>query len=158
MADELRNLLKSQNISTLKPVNIKAVGGAVFPDVPAADDLNDFDQIVNAWQQVHVPTYGQPIPGTGAANFWESNTDNYASTNELWSVVAVSITSTAVAVTGYLNLGGIPIAFVEDAPSGVTMISIPSNVVIDAAVGLAFVGSFETTDVALNAITFTLVQ
>ena len=66
MADELRNQLKSQNINTLTADSIASVGGEVFPDVPAAQDLNDFDQIVNAWQQVHVPTYGNPIPGSGA--------------------------------------------------------------------------------------------
>ena len=67
MVDELRNLLKSQDLSNLFASSIKNVGGSVFPDEPAAVDIEIFTSIINAWQRVHVPSYGTPIAGSFAS-------------------------------------------------------------------------------------------
>jgi len=62
---ELRNILKDINLSTITAANLKDIGGAVFADLTAKRDLEDLGKIVNAWQNVHVPAFGQPIPQTG---------------------------------------------------------------------------------------------
>jgi len=62
---ELRNILKDINLSTITATNLKDIGGAVFADLTAKRDLEDLGKIVNAWQNVHVPAFGQPIPQTG---------------------------------------------------------------------------------------------
>ena len=65
MANELRNLLKSQDLDTVKPTSFKQVGGVVFPDEGTAQDLQDFNQVVDSFKAVHLPTNGAVcIPGT----------------------------------------------------------------------------------------------
>ena len=65
--DEIRNQFKNQSLATLVASSIQIVGGRVFPDQPAITDLESFKAVVQSWQGVHVPTYGQPIPASGAA-------------------------------------------------------------------------------------------
>ena len=65
--DEIRNQFKNQSLATLVASSIQVVGGRVFPDQPAITDLESFKAVVQSWQGVHVPTYGQPIPASGAA-------------------------------------------------------------------------------------------
>ena len=65
MDTEIRNQLKNQSFDNVLPAALKQVGGVVFPDNPSVDDQLAFSQIVNAWQAVHTPTYGHPIPNTG---------------------------------------------------------------------------------------------
>ena len=64
MVDELRNQLKSQDLSNLLASSVANVGGSVFPDEPAAVDIEVFSSIIEAWQKVHVPSYGTSIAGS----------------------------------------------------------------------------------------------
>ena len=59
--DEVRNQLKSQNLSTVSPTAFGEVGGRVFPDNPSIADVNDLIQIVKGWRAVHLPSLGSPI-------------------------------------------------------------------------------------------------
>ena len=59
--DEVRNQLKSQNLSTVSPTSFGEVGGRVFPDNPSIADVNDLIQIVKGWRAVHLPSLGSPI-------------------------------------------------------------------------------------------------
>lgn len=64
---EVRNQLKSQDLSTLQATSLSTVGGRVFPDNAAVPDLRALVEVLNGYRAVHVPTYGQPIPGTSDA-------------------------------------------------------------------------------------------
>jgi len=64
---QIRNQLKSQDLSTLSASSIETVGGRVFPDNAAVPDLRALVEVLDAYRAVHVPTYGQPIPKTGDA-------------------------------------------------------------------------------------------
>lgn len=76
---QVRNQLKSQDLSTLEASSLATVGGRVYPDAQAIADLGALAHITEAWRAVHVPTYGAPIPGTGnvqsltaeAPNSWQ---------------------------------------------------------------------------------------
>jgi hypothetical protein len=59
--DEVRNQLKSQNLSTVSPTAFGEVGGRVFPDNPSIEDINALIQIVKGWRAVHLPSLGSPI-------------------------------------------------------------------------------------------------
>lgn len=59
--DEVRNQLKSQNLSTVAPTAFGEVGGRVFPDNPSIEDINALIQIVKGWRAVHLPSLGSPI-------------------------------------------------------------------------------------------------
>jgi hypothetical protein len=63
---DLRNLLKGQSITDTSADNLATIGGRVFLDGSAVAALNDLARIVESWRGVHVPTYGAPIPATGA--------------------------------------------------------------------------------------------
>lgn len=62
---EVRQQLRNQTLTDLTAESIATVGGRIFPDGTAIADLGALLQIVEAWRDVHVPTYGAPIPGTG---------------------------------------------------------------------------------------------
>ncbi len=112
MVDELRNLLKSQDLGNLLAPSIKNVGGSVFPDEPAAVDLDIFTSIINAWQRVHVPSYGTPIAGSFASVSVDgSETILTPSTNQVARVQAISLTNVGIApITLSVVLGSTTIA------------------------------------------------
>ena len=60
----VQNQLKSQSLDTVKPSAFKQVGGVIFPDSTANMDMSKLSAIVEAFQSVHSPNYGQPIPQT----------------------------------------------------------------------------------------------
>lgn len=64
---QIRNQLKSQDLATLSASTLETVGGRVFPDNAAVPDLRALVEVLDAYRAVHVPTYGQPIPGTSDA-------------------------------------------------------------------------------------------
>jgi len=64
--DELSNQLKNQNLGAVSPAAFLQVGAPVFPDDTTTTPLHAFQAIVSAYQAVHLPSFGQPIPQTGA--------------------------------------------------------------------------------------------
>tara|TARA_R110000751_G_scaffold72736_1_gene147336 strand:- start:552 stop:1040 length:489 start_codon:yes stop_codon:yes gene_type:complete len=60
----VQNQLKSQSLNTVAPSAFKQVGGDIFPDSTANMDMAKLSAIVEAFQSVHSPNYGQPIPQT----------------------------------------------------------------------------------------------
>ena len=58
---ELRNQLKSQNLSTVSPTAFGEVGGRVFPDNPSIADVNDLIQIVRGGRPVILLSLVSPI-------------------------------------------------------------------------------------------------
>ena len=64
---EVGNQFKSQTLSQLLTSSIKTVGGRVFPDPGASNDLISLTNVVNAWRATHAQAYGNAIPDTGTA-------------------------------------------------------------------------------------------
>jgi hypothetical protein len=79
--DELRNQLKSQNLSTVSPTAFGEVGGRVFPDNPSIADVNDLIQIVKGWRAVHLPSLGSPISKSATITSQTGNGDILQPTN-----------------------------------------------------------------------------
>ena len=79
--DELRNQLKSQNLSTVPPTAFGEVGGRVFPDNPSIADVNDLIQIVKGWRAVHLPSLGSPISKSATITSQTGNGDILQPTN-----------------------------------------------------------------------------
>tara|TARA_Y100000004_G_C8954706_1_gene430223 strand:+ start:1954 stop:2445 length:492 start_codon:yes stop_codon:yes gene_type:complete len=93
----------------MTPQNIKQVGGVVFPDRPAKFDLNDFCEIVKAFKDVHLPTYGQEIPNSNS--YFESSISSATTTkiltpaeNEVIVVKALELTSSEAGTDVVLRL------------------------------------------------------
>lgn len=112
MVDELRNQLKSQDLSNLLASSVANVGGSVFPDKPATIDLEVFTSIIDAWQRVHVPSYGTPIAGSfNSVSVDGSETILTPSTNQVARVQAISLENLGIApITVNLFLGTTTIA------------------------------------------------
>lgn len=64
---EVGNQFKSQTLSQLLTSSIKTVGGRVFPDLNASNDLSSLVTVVDAWRSTHAQAYGNAIPDTGVA-------------------------------------------------------------------------------------------
>jgi hypothetical protein len=62
---QVGNQFQSQTLSQLLSSSINTVGGRVFPDAGASNDLMALNQVVNAWRSTHAQTYGNPLPDTG---------------------------------------------------------------------------------------------
>lgn len=93
----------------MTPQNIKQVGGVVFPDRPAKFDLNDFCEVVKAFKDVHLPTYGQDIPGSNT--YFETSVSSATTTkiltpseNEVIVVKALECTSSEAGTDVVLRL------------------------------------------------------
>jgi len=61
---EVRNQLKSQDLDTVEPAAFKNVGGVIYPDQAARNNLEALRDITHGFQAVHLPTYGHAIPGS----------------------------------------------------------------------------------------------
>ena len=117
MAKELRNLLKSQDLDTVKPTSFKQVGGVVFPDEVAAADLDDFNKVVDSFKAVHLPTNGATcIPGTTVTTT-VTMTDSETSktlltgeTNTVREIISIWVESGKYSFGGaYLAMKGNPV-------------------------------------------------
>lgn len=73
---ELRNILKDFNLNQITPQNINDIGKAVYADKRAKSNLIDLNEIMTAWQMVHAPLSGQPIPSTSSLNYVSSDENN----------------------------------------------------------------------------------
>jgi hypothetical protein len=119
--DEIRSQFKSQNLDTLKPSGILQVGGPVFPDQPAIIDLNAFKSVVQSWQGVHAPAYGQPIPTTGATvSVSGAETVVSATGNQVKRVEYILLANGggSDALTGTVTIGTSPPISLHSLPDG----------------------------------------
>ncbi len=65
-AQEIQNQLKSQDLQTVSPSAFAQVGNPIFPDSSTVEGLQVLRHVVLSWASVHAPTYGHPIPQSGA--------------------------------------------------------------------------------------------
>jgi len=99
---EIRQQLRNQSLNDLLTSSINTVGGRIFPDDLAVIDMDAFNQIIKAWQQTHVATYGQVLPNTGVvATGIASGSGIEPGDNEVIEVIGVEVA----------NAGGAPIEF-----------------------------------------------
>jgi len=73
---ELRNILKDLNLGGITTANIKDIGQSVYADISAKKDVTDLNEIMTAWQMVHAPLSGQPIPSTSSLNYVSADENN----------------------------------------------------------------------------------
>ena len=137
----VQNQLKSQSLDTVNPEAFKQVGGVIFPDSTANMDMAKLVAIVEAFQSVHSPNYGQPIPNSGK-KFSRTDTGSIvtATGNEVRRVIAVSYTNASGApITLDLELDNTVIqAGAIVGPAETVVATIPDNLFIDVQLsGLA---------------------
>jgi len=62
--DDLLDPLRYENLREFTAANLEAIGGGVFTERDTLEHLRMLDLIAKAYQSVHLPTHGQPIPGS----------------------------------------------------------------------------------------------
>lgn len=131
--DEIRNQFKNQTLASLVASSLQVVGGRVFPDSPSIEGLDSFKAVVQSWQGVHVPTYGQPIPTTGEAETL-TGTGVFidASGNAVKRVHAITLKNSGEAAPIVVGL----------TQAGVSLIALPDGGVITPAGTIIISGPF----------------
>ena len=137
--DELSNQLKNQALETVSPAAFLQVGGPVFPDDTTVSPLHALSQIVTAYQAVHLPAFGQPIPKTGAVVSVDGAENLLVPTkSQVAKVEYISFTNLggAAPIIATLTLGGMNIGFPADYSTAITIppsttFSYPVSIVAD---------------------------
>lgn len=93
--DQLQNLTAAQ----ILPLQLSEAGGKVFVSQNARATQTDLANVVQFWRDVHAPTYGLPIPSSGASVAIVDTGDTLVDVlapgvNETFYVPALSITNT----------------------------------------------------------------
>lgn len=110
---EVRNQLKSQDLSTLEATSLSTVGGRVFPDNAAGPDLRALIEVARAWGATHAPANGGPIGGTDSTTTHQLQTDSVEAVftptgKQLARVMAVQVSNSGGApMTAQLFVGGV---------------------------------------------------
>jgi len=133
--DEVRNQLKSQNLSTVAPTAFGEVGGRVFPDSPSIADVNDLIEIVKGWRAVHLPSLGSPISKSCViTNQNGDGTILSPSGNEIYHVQNIAFTNGDVGASIYtaqiINAStgqSVPVNLNADASVGSNLLTLPSG-------------------------------
>jgi len=141
--DELRNLLKSQDLNTVAPASFQQVGGSVFPDQRAAFSLADFGSIVDAFRAVHLPSYGSAIPQSAkTASLNGDGTLLSVSGNAVAVVQAIQITTVGADPSSCkVNLNGVMVATANADPADTQPIVLAYPLIVDSGSPLTITGS-----------------
>jgi len=92
--DDLLSPLRYVNLKDIDPNSINRIGEGVFPELTTLDHLSILDLVTKAYQAVHLPTYGQPIPqSTNTATSTQSTIEATlltANNNETLEILSIS--------------------------------------------------------------------
>jgi len=147
--DELSNQLKNQDLGTVSPAAFLQVGAPVFPDDTTTTPLHAFQEIVGAYQAVHMPAFGNPIAQTGGVVSVDGAENLIVPEKaEIYHVQYISLTNGggAAPVIASVTLGGMALGF-DSGASYSTAVTIPPSttfsfpVSIDADLNLPLVVS-----------------
>lgn len=92
--DDLLDPLRYQNLRDYTLANLEAIGGGVFTERDTLEHLRMLDLIAKAYQSVHQPTLGMPIPQstltTTATLTTTEQTLLSAESNEVLEILSIS--------------------------------------------------------------------
>ena len=89
---DVRNQLQTLTGAEIVASQLSTVGGKIFTN--ATSSQVDVKDLTGWWRSVHVPTYGQPIPGSGTTATGSGDSPILAPiTNETALISALSLTN-----------------------------------------------------------------
>lgn len=137
---ELQNQLKNQSLDELLSSSLKEVAGVVFPDERADMDLTTFSSIVKHWRGVHVPAYGQSIPGSFAVVTVDgSETILSPSTNQVARIQTLTLTNAggAAPIAIQIKTGTAIILIADIGPAETQVMALIDTIFIDKNIPLS---------------------
>ena len=108
--DDLLSPLRYVNLKSIDPNSINRIGEGVFPELTTLDHLSILDLVTKAYQAVHMPTLGHPIPqSTVLTNVTlTSSSDSVtvvtAAANEVIEILGIGVKSAGDYETGGIAL------------------------------------------------------
>jgi len=130
--DDLLDPLRYNNLSNFELTDVRTIGGGVFAQLDTLEHLRVLDTVVKAYQSVHVPTFGHPIPNTsqihGASITTATDTKLITpSIGEVLKISALQFTSneagTSASIYIYDNVSNTNVLYWQSPslPSGTTI-------------------------------------
>lgn len=116
----IRDQLQNLTGSALEATQLATAGGRVYVSANAKKAQTDLLDVVEFWRSVHVPAYGQPIPGTATTNTGTGDSPILAtSTNQTAYVNGLSLTNNNATTPAdvSLTIDGVLVAVVNVPPS-----------------------------------------
>ncbi len=95
-ANDLINPLRYVNLKEINPDSINRMGEGVFPEPGTLDHLAIIDLVTKAYQGVHLPTFGKPIPqSTNSTTVTQTDSQTElnlltANNNEVLEILSIS--------------------------------------------------------------------
>jgi len=120
-----QNQIKATSIDSITPAQILQAGKPIFLGIADKADLQAINTVIDAYQGVHAPIYGQPIPLTGSVDTVDGSETLLApSSNEVRRVIAINATNTGggAPIVFDITLGGMIISFGNIAAPATTAI------------------------------------
>ncbi len=137
--DDLLDPLRYENLRDFTAANLEAIGGGVFTERDTLEHLRMLDLIAKAYQSVHLPTLGYPIPQSTEFTTATLTTSNTvvtlvtAGVNEVIEILGISVKNPSDYETGGVNLNiskdGNSYPFINLAAFDTFSASITTNVV-----------------------------
>jgi len=162
LPSQFNTLVQGLSIEAITPQQILAAGEPIFLDVRTTSDISSINTLIQSWSRIHVPTFGQPIPGSSARNTRVNAGDVVVATgNEVRMIVAVTYTNAGGApIVVDLTLGATELqAGIPVDPASTLVATIPSNVYVDSDIDLSVaIVSGDGADLTTAAVSFLVVQ
>ena len=106
--DDLLSPLRYVNLKSIDPNSINRIGEGVFPEISTLDHLSILDLVTKAYQAVHMPTLGHPIPqSTVLTNVTLTSSDNNVTVVTAADNEVIEILGIGVKTAGDYETGGI---------------------------------------------------
>lgn len=108
--DDLLSPLRYVNLKDIDPNSINRIGQGVFPELTTLDHLSILDLVTKAYQAVHLPTLGHPIPQSTVLTNVSLNSGETevtvvtAAANEVIEILGIGIKTASDYETGGISL------------------------------------------------------
>lgn len=126
MSSQFNNLVKETSIASITPQQILAAGEPIFLDVMTSADLNSINKLIPAYQHIHTPNYGTPIPLSGVVDSTVGSETLLApASSEIRKVIAINLNNAGggAPIVANITLGGMIIQAGVTVAPGQTEIS-----------------------------------
>ena len=139
LPSQFNTLVQGLSIADITPQQILAAGSPIFLDIKTASDINSINTLIQSYARIHAPTYGQPIPGSGAvSSLVGAGTILTPKDSEIRKLMACSLVNAGAApVVGTLTIGGVGVVDLTADPAATTVVSLPDGVFFSANLPIA---------------------
>ena len=135
LPSQFNTLVQGLSIADITPQQILAAGSPIFLDIRTSSDINSINTLIQSYARIHAPTYGSPIPGSGASQSKTGAGSVIEPTgNEVYRIMGVNFANSGGApVILNLGLGGVVIQSAVAVAAGETLVAtLPSTIFCDS--------------------------